>query len=568
MLLLWLIALPCSARADGSAARCSGVAVLPGTNYEGQNLASHLLPTPAPPNATAVCAALCCGLPSCAAWVLAVDQPAPAAGTSNCTAGSTCCWLKSGTDHAQRLNITTAGTVHRPPPTPTPLPKGGGPCTSPGDCHWGGDCVGGRCRCDPTWTGAHCAALHLLPAPAPDGKGEGNGKGNGLGTYPADAPAAISGLPSNSTFTWGGAVVAGDGDGLYHGFFTEYMHHCPMTYGTWSTSTHIRRATSPSPLGPWSAREVVVPDAAGNPVIARSPDNATWLLYFTNHRWGNYSYEYSQHRSYSHSRAHSVVASSPSLPPPPPPPRDCAGAVDSWGAPTYCSASGQQCATGISLAHAPSLSGPWTLEYDVVKGVSCTNPGAPVFDGFAADGSLLMAYKTWTKAGRCIGLVSASAWDAFPYDTFPLGGGGVCLGAAPDLEDPSNLWMDARGTVHMLLHTNGYGSAAHAAPPVPAPAAAARSLAGRVWAWNATARSYEYVIEYEDGTVLPCALREEPKVVLDPASGLPSALINVCRLDGPGGTGQELPKTAPTAAWPQGEAQHISMTVMQPINTQ
>ena len=78
-----------------------------------------------------------------------------------------------------------------PPPPPNPLPNGGGACAAESDCHMCGVCRGGRCVCDPEWTGGHCAHLHLQPARLHSG-------------YPS-VPATAA-LPSNASFTWGGAV--------------------------------------------------------------------------------------------------------------------------------------------------------------------------------------------------------------------------------------------------------------------------------------------------------------------------------------------------------------------------
>jgi hypothetical protein len=113
------------------------------------------------------------------------------------------------------------------PPPPNPLPNGGGSCAVEADCHLCGLCHGGRCVCDPEWTGSHCAHLHLQPIRLHSG-------------YQSVLATAV--LPFNASFTWGGAVV--QSGGLHHGFFTEYLNHCPMTYGTWSTQTQIRHATS------------------------------------------------------------------------------------------------------------------------------------------------------------------------------------------------------------------------------------------------------------------------------------------------------------------------------------
>lgn len=204
------------------------------------------------------------------------------------------------------------------------------------------------------------------------------------------------------------AQGSGTNDTTYHGFFTEWMDHCPMTYGTWSTQTHIRHAVSRSPDGPWQALDVAVPAAAGNPVVTRAPDG-TYLLYFTNHRWSG-------------------------------PTRNCTGAMGDWSPAVYCSTSGKQCATGVSLAYSSSLHGPWKLQYDVIK-FSCTNPGAPVF---SSNGSLLMAYKTWGKMGKCLSLVQASSWRDWPYSQADVFGSDPsdpkCLGVGRNLEDPSNLW--------------------------------------------------------------------------------------------------------------------------------
>ena len=90
-------------------------------------------------------------------------------------------------------------------------------------------------------------------------------------------PANVT-LPTDSVFTWGGAVV--EDNGTYHGFFVEWLNHCPMTLNTFYTSTHIAHAVAPTPAGPWT-RGVAVPPAAGNPAL--SPDGE-WLLYLSNHR--------------------------------------------------------------------------------------------------------------------------------------------------------------------------------------------------------------------------------------------------------------------------------------------
>jgi hypothetical protein len=484
-----------------------------------------------------LCAARCCdnAAHACAAWTFVSWDPYNLPGGDNCTHKGPCCYLKSAASKPYRCPNCTSWSKRgplpplrpAPPPAPAPsgppaphplphpLPNGGGPCASVEDCTLGGVCQGGKCLCDPTWTGAQCAQLHLLPARVGSG-------------YPDD-PVNSSHLPTDSTFTWGGAVV--EDNGTYHGFFVEWLNHCPMTYGTWSTQTHIRHAVSASRDGPWRPLDVAVPAAAGNPVLSRAPDG-TWLLYFTNHRWAG------------------AV-------------RNCTGPVDRWGPPVYCSTTGKQCATGVSLAYSRDLSGPWAIKYDVVS-FGATNPGGPIFH---SDGSLLMAYKTWTKGGaamhvdvKCIGMLSARSWKSWPYQRAP---GPQCIGVGRNLEDPSNLWRDPRGAIHVLFH-QGCGSSSSAGcgstkGALAAYGGSAGSVDGKTWDYNLTRVAYEYDVAMDDGSVLHCTHREEPKVLLD-AAGQPTMLITQCTL------AQTLPNTAPTPAFPHGEAQHITRVVMQPIN--
>jgi hypothetical protein len=152
-----------------------------------------------------------------------------------------------------------------------------------------------------------------------------------------------------------------------------------------------------------------------------------------------------------------------------------------------------------------------------------------------------------------VGVVSAKHWRDWPYHTFPLGAGDKCIGVAPQIEDPSNLWVDARGTLHFLVHESTYGSSAHS------------SNGGGSWLFNYDWQVYPYMVVYSDGSTLACAKREEPKLLIDSATGLPSMLITLCRVDAD--KKPLLPPTSPTKQWPQGETQHTTQVVMQPINT-
>ena len=80
--------------------------------------------------------------------------------------------------------------------------------------------------------------------------------------------------------------------------------------------------------------------------------------------------------------------------------------------------------TGLHLAHSKSLDGPWTVVLGITK-AGGTNPGVLILKS----GKVILFYKgsatfpfnsTLCPAGRCrsIGLVTAPAWDSFPYSDF------------------------------------------------------------------------------------------------------------------------------------------------------
>lgn len=94
-------------------------------------------------------------------------------------------------------------------------------CSTAADCNYGGVCDRGRCNCLPTWIGDTCGQLNLLEA-SPYAK------------YPSNG-----GMPDQDVWTWGGTAMLGDEDGKVHLFVTEWMNHCPMTYPSFLTQTHI-----------------------------------------------------------------------------------------------------------------------------------------------------------------------------------------------------------------------------------------------------------------------------------------------------------------------------------------
>ena len=51
----------------------------------------------------------------------------------------------------------------------TPVAGQGGLCSDAVGCSLLGECVGGSCRCDSGWSGAHCGVADLLPMNPDDG---------------------------------------------------------------------------------------------------------------------------------------------------------------------------------------------------------------------------------------------------------------------------------------------------------------------------------------------------------------------------------------------------------------
>ena len=152
----------------------------------------------------------------------------------------------------------------------------------------------------------------------------------------------------------------------------------------------------------------------------------------------------------------------------------------------------------------------------------------------------------------------AKSWDAFPYDDFLTTGAssdGKYFGGGVELEDPSNGYVDTtRGAHHVLFHQGVPDAQSGEAPVgcdhkaeggVPASnsscgyGGAAHSINGTEWVyatkywrglgWSSgsqSAVSYTYEVEMDDGSVINCIRREEPKMLIE--EGEPSALITQC----------------------------------------
>ena len=378
-------------------------------------------------------------------------------------------------------------------------------CTGLADCNFAGDCLGGVCVCDPIWRGPACMSLNLGPIPA------GTKAGPSSGIYPA---GALEGR--QSTWTWGAAGVR-DEDGLYHWFVTQWRNHCPMTYPSFLTDTHIVHVTSERPEGPYTEQEEVVPSAAGNPVYAGQARDGTHLLYFTNYRYTGAVRNCSGAGAAGAAGPPAPEAGGLRAPSPPPLPPGCK-------------------ACGIHLAKSKSLrvGGQWAVEYDAAHGAaghwdncSLTNPGPALLP----NGSVVMLFKLCRYPPNCprgndiFGVLASQGDDygkitARPRQTPIINVSRSSYAAS--VEDPSNGWTDHRGTLHSIAHNGALGL--HMAS----------TDSGASWWWptesdgtTLVAKAYNATLSWDDGKSVAVAQREEPKVLLG-SDGQPTHLINVC----------------------------------------
>ena len=319
-----------------------------------------------------------------------------------------------------------------------------------------------------------------------------------------------------------------------------------MTYGTWYSSTHIRHAVAPAdvrtglPLGPFvPARDAAIPRAAGNPVLLKGAGTTTTadgyrVLFTTNQEFA-------------------------------PPVRNCSGRDPAdWHREAVYNPGNPM---GINLAWSTSLDGPWTVRYDLLRGValpyglnSATNPAVVQL----ANGTVILAYKTWPTAAVCqrligspqckaIGIVSTHdhGWNG-SYSHRPMGAGFVAVGG--DVEDPSIYQDPTSGALHLLMHTadgGGAGGSAHSAD------------LGKTWAFDVTKHAYDYSVRMAGpvGPQLRLSNREEPKLLLD-WDGFPSALINQATVRALDGTDSPPP---PGAGYSGPQSTYLTFTLMQPL---
>eukprot|EP01043_Picozoa_sp_COSAG02_P049362 COSAG02_NODE_4949_length_4796_cov_12.701512_3_plen_521_part_00 len=448
------------------------------------------------------CARSCCTLDACQAWTF-VEK------TDFSDAGDPMCYLKDAAQREPCPPGQSCTSWSRVPPTPVPVPArcARAPGAAPCDRGWR--------RPERNRSGCDCTELALVAE-------------TGAVAYPANANLSAS-TWQDRPYPWGGDAVVQNG--TVHGFFAEFANHCPMTYGTWYTSTHIRHAVAVAdsagrPSSAFVPREIAIPRAAGNPVLIKHRTvDGYWLMYFTNQRFDR-------------------------------PVRSCSGRDPSlWHKEAVYQAGSPM---GVNLAFSHSLDGPWSIRYELIQSFS-TNPAAVLLP----NGTVLLAYKTWPSPAECqaligkqpckaIGLYSTGAggWNG-SYTHRPIGDKYVAV--ATDIEDPSLYRDPTSGTLHMLVHTEdggGSGGSAHSTD------------LGKTWRFYREQHAYEYGVEMEGGLALHLTNREEPKLLLD-AHGYPLSLINQAAVRALRGHDSPPP---PGVGYHGPQGTHLTFTLMQQVS--
>lgn len=413
------------------------------------------------------CAAACCAQGGCLSfsfnfgWNLGPYM--------DCVAGKNCCCLKDGVPPLEPnrfpLNITS-GTVSPPPFR----------CTSDLDCNLNGECDAGTgaCACDAAWRAEDCGELNLVPV------ADLRGAYETAGVNLSDCSSSCG--PSS----WGGLPLRGE-DGKYHLFASQFVQNC--TLKGFNPGSSVVRAVADAPAGPFAFAETVLGTFHHNPAVVRVPaaHSGTGAELFVMYTIGD------------------------DVPPP-----AGSGAACAWDA----AADPHHLEGYMSMAHAPSVLGPWTKVPHAILpsgGVNAwdamvTNPGPLLLD----NGTALLFFRgtRWPKDGlERIGLAKSESGWAGPYGRVsdsPLWG--PVDDPAKFVEDPS-AWRSKRG-FHMLSHGHwdeqGYYACAEKAEGP--------------WQFRLKP-AYTNQLEMEDGTRTALVQRERPQIFFNESTGEPALLF-------------------------------------------
>ena len=130
----------------------------------------------------------------------------------------------------------------------------------PLECSLNGVCErNSSCVCDPGWIGADCSRLNLGPAPP----------GGALGVGPT---------PFSSPSRWGGNALLDPETKLWHLFSTE-IPGVGCGLHDWQGGSTVIHSTASNVLGPFTRRDLALPQDAHNPQAIRMPDGKWYIFH-------------------------------------------------------------------------------------------------------------------------------------------------------------------------------------------------------------------------------------------------------------------------------------------------
>jgi hypothetical protein len=309
-------------------------------------------------------------------------------------------------------------------------------------------------------------------------------------------PAPVGGgFAMEGYWVWCGSAIRGS-DGRYHLFAARWPQRYPFFDG-YRLYSEVVHATSDSPVGPYTFRDVALPPRGEeywdgrmthNPTIHRLGDS--YLLFYIGATWTGPEVSPAEIAS-SHKPAESYAS------------------------------------IRIGLATSSSLDGPWQRRDEPIllprpgqwDGSVVTNP-APCVLG---DGRILMLYRSNTPEGLRIGATMAES----PAGTFvrisdqPV----LRLGSGNAVEDPF-VWWNGSG-LEMLAKdmTGGITGERHAGVHL-------TSSDGVHWALATPPKAYSRRVVWDDGAVTVQGSLERPQLLIE--NGRPTHLF-AATADGPGG---------------------------------
>jgi len=345
------------------------------------------------------------------------------------------------------------------------------PCASGSDCSYNGECnVQGSCTCYNGWKGGRCQELDLQ---------EVDIKNPGVRLVDSNG---------QNVSTWGAPILFDSVRGMYHSWASEMLYSCGIN--SWVTNSHIVHATSPTPFGPWTRLEEVVPAFAHEPDVVIGPHGELVMVY-----------SFFQMPSNSSSN--------------------------------FCT----QCANGMTLFEEVK-NGCGPNRTHIFHQMMMISNGFDEPWGEPFEITKLTAPWDWNLAltilsnGTAVGLVRA----LFPWraDDYSDNSTWHSVGGSPEgpglidsnVEDPA-VWVDKNGVFHAIFHSMDVSGQS-----TPYLGGHAYSEDGAFWIYTGTA--YGNRANYSDGSWQVFLRRERPHLVFASDGTTPIALSNGVQYSSPG----------------------------------